>query len=126
MENNNKMLHLSLPYTRDAVENGRDQVAQFLAQNGVGTALTFQVKYCYEELAMNVVRHGNNPNPQAVVDVNVTLTADGAQLTVTDDAQPFDPIAYDGDGLGLYSVRNMVKMMDYKYVGNQNVTTITL
>ena len=102
-----------LPITLDAIES-------FLSTNGVPDEICVRARLCCEEIMLNVVEHGISGDPDRFMDVLVRIVDDRVLITIRDDGGPFDPIAYDSDGVGLMIVKGQCSSLNYARSVNQN------
>ena len=69
---------------------------------------------------LNVIEHGISGDPDRFMDVLVRIVDDRVLITIRDDGEPFDPIAYDSDGVGLMIVKGQCSSLNYARSVNQN------
>ena len=103
----------------------------FLQEKGVEGRQLNTTLVCVEEFAKNIIEHGKANS----IDVSVTMADNGddreINITMHDDGMAFNPLellnATEAKiGLGLQLARAFCKKLDYKYIFNQNMTTIRI
>lgn len=107
---------------------------------GLPSKLKSAIQVCFEELSTNVVSHSVQPRRDGETlwfRVSVKRDGDSLQLTMSDNAMPFDtktailnkkdPLAdgYRIGGLGLGLVGKMADRIDYRETETGNETTLT-
>jgi serine phosphatase RsbU (regulator of sigma subunit)/anti-sigma regulatory factor (Ser/Thr protein kinase) len=55
--------------------------------------LAFSANLCLEELITNTIEHGLGGEPDRLINVRISMTADWLEIILKDDAPPFDPFA---------------------------------
>jgi anti-sigma regulatory factor (Ser/Thr protein kinase) len=109
----------------------------FLETHGVPPKLGYEIRLAFEELVINIVKHGYDDADRHVIEVTVALDSPPS-MTIIDDGHPFDPVAdapppaLDAaiedrpiGGLGLHLLRTMGLAMDYRREGSRNSLRIT-
>ncbi|MCE5233282.1 MAG: SpoIIE family protein phosphatase [Mizugakiibacter sp.] len=129
-----------MPARLDMLEQLLARVQGTLERAGAISELVVDARLVLEELLTNTLRYGYaDGGAQHHIAVAVTLTLDQLELTVDDDAPPFDPFTHpladpaawaDGDarvgGLGLYLVRRLASVAEYSRADDRNRTRIVL
>ncbi len=105
-------------------------LAQFLAAHEVPSRAAYTVDLAVEELVMNVIRYAFIDDDTHPIDIEIAIEGDQVVLRIADEGRPFDPrenpeLDLDADdrqvgGLGLYLVVDMVDMLKYQRVDEQN------
>ena len=105
-------------------------LAQFLAAHEVPSRAAYTVDLAVEELVMNVIRYAFIDDDTHSIDIEIEIDGDQVVLRIADEGRPFDPrenpeLDLDADdrqvgGLGLYLVVDMVDMLKYQRVDEQN------
>lgn len=105
-------------------------LAQFLAAHEVPSRAAYTVDLAVEELVMNVIRYAFIDDDTHPIDIEIAIEGDQVVLRISDEGRPFDPrenpeLDLDADdrqvgGLGLYLVVDMVDMLKYQRVDEQN------
>lgn len=112
------------------------KVDRFSEQQEWPADLVFQIKLIVEELAMNVINHGNRDGTEPI-DIRLATRGHTIVLEISDSGQPFDPIreAPEPDvslaleerpigGLGLYLVRTLMDETHYRWEDGRNHLTL--
>lgn len=81
-------LDYSLPSRLEEIAALANAVEVFLAAD---PQLAFQTNLCLEELLTNTIVHGLHGEPGHVIRVSLKRVERGLEVTLTDDAPPFDP-----------------------------------
>jgi anti-sigma regulatory factor (Ser/Thr protein kinase) len=114
----------------------REAVQDFSEQNQLTPDIVFVLDLCMEELITNVIKYGYDQPAQHQIQIDLSLDEGLLLLEIADDGRPFDPTRIpepDLDvpleerrigGLGIHLVRNYVDSMEYKRLGNLNITTL--
>jgi anti-sigma regulatory factor (Ser/Thr protein kinase) len=125
-------LELSFPDDLAALAAARAEVRRFLEVERAGAAAVYAADLALEELAGNTIRHGYADRGAHVIHVLLTLGQERLELTLEDDARPFDPTAHPEPerpasleetrigGLGISMVRRAVRAMRYRRVDGRN------
>ena len=105
-------------------------LAEFLAAHAVPARAAYTVDLAVEELVMNVIRYAFLDDDTHSIDIELEIEGDQIVLRITDDGRPFDPrenpvLDLQADdrevgGLGLYLVVDMVDMLTYQRVDEEN------
>ena len=105
-------------------------LAQFLAAHEVPSRAAYTVDLAVEELVMNVIRYAFVDDDTHPIDIELAIEGEQVVLRIADGGRPFDPrenpeLDLDADdrqvgGLGLYLVVDMVDMLKYQRVDEQN------
>ena len=109
----------------------------FLETHGASPRLAYEIRLAFEELVINIVKHGYDDTDRHLIEVALALDSP-ATMTILDDGHPFDPSTdapaptLDAPiedrpigGLGLHLLRTMGLAMDYRREGSRNVLRIT-
>jgi len=105
-------------------------LAQFLAVHTVPSRAAYAVDLAVEELVMNVIRYAFLDDDTHSIEIELAIEGDQIVLRIVDDGRPFDPrenpvLDLQSDdrevgGLGLYLVLDMVDMLKYERVDEEN------
>lgn len=105
-------------------------LAQFLAAHAVPSRAAYAVDLAVEELVMNVIRYAFLDDDAHLIDIELAIEGQQLILRIVDDGRPFDPrenpvLDLQADdrevgGLGLYLVLDMVDMLKYQRVDEEN------
>ena len=101
-----------------------DAVSAFLTEHNVSQPVTDRIRLSCEELVSNILVHGLKHDSRRYVDVLLRIEENGVVLIIRDDGAPFDPIEYNGDGIGLLLVRRMCSTLDYAFTMGQNTVSV--
>jgi sigma-B regulation protein RsbU (phosphoserine phosphatase) len=143
------VLHLSFLSTRDVPqfrirldpsqmmeEVGRLNagVAAFTREQAIPDETVSKLQVVLDEVMTNVAQHAE----AEFVIIDLWLSESMVRLTITDDGQPFNPLAqappdtslglHDRQigGLGIHLVRGLMSEVEYRYVNGQNVLAMTM
>ena len=106
------------------IPSALEAVSSFLAEHGVDAAKASHIRLCCEELAVNVVEHGISHNPKRFADMVVRI-GDEVSVIIRDDGALFNPIEYDGEGIGIMIAKGVCKDMTYTRAMGQNNVRVT-
>jgi anti-sigma regulatory factor (Ser/Thr protein kinase) len=116
-------LTLTFPGTIAGLDAAASRLRGFLDEAALSGAGRYHVELAFDELAGNIIRHGQ---PSADIELTVSLDGTHAVLAFEDDGHAFDPRAHapralDTDlehahagGLGLRLVQTFAKRLDYQ------------
>lgn len=118
-------------------------IKQAATDVGFSNTQISKIELASEEALVNVISHGFIKRKAGIISINCKLEL-GKFLTVTiqDDGVPFDPVEaiknFDPEGnddkpveetrvggYGIYFIVNIMDSVDYQYVDNKNVLTLT-
>jgi sigma-B regulation protein RsbU (phosphoserine phosphatase) len=113
------------------------KISTLLERRGYDDKAIFAVNLVLEELIVNVISYGYDDDAAHSIRVEIHhQPPDAVRVVLVDDGKPFDPRTsgppprLDEDvstrpvgGLGLHLTREMVDAIDYRRVGDRNVTT---
>jgi serine/threonine-protein kinase RsbW len=133
-------LRLHLVNDTAGLEAAQQTLHAFLAAEGVGTRGIYRTELAFEELVVNVIRHGYADREVGTcpIDVSVRVLAQEIVLAVEDDGPPFDPLQVPDPelpatidearigGLGLHLVRKSTQRMEYERTAGRNRVTLSL
>ena len=129
---------LTLDATDENLENALAFIDQRLEALDCPMKTQMQIDVAVEELFVNIAHYAYAPNIGTVT-LRVETSNDPKQMSITfiDGGIPYDPLAKpDPDltlsaeerqigGLGIYMVKQSMDSVDYKYIDNKNILTIT-
>jgi len=105
-------------------------LAEFLAAHAVPPRAAYTVDLAVEELVMNVIRYAFVDDDTHSIDIELEIDGDQIVFRIADDGRPFDPrenpvLDLQADdrqvgGLGLYLVVDMVDLLTYQRVDEEN------
>jgi len=111
------------PATISGLAEGGESLRAFLDGVELDPARRYQVELTFDEIAANIVRHGQ---PVSIVELVVAIDQAEAVLTFDDDGVAFDPRTHQDmrqpapiehaqvGGLGLVLVRNCASRIEYE------------
>jgi anti-sigma regulatory factor (Ser/Thr protein kinase) len=114
------------------------EVRAHLGRHGVGERLTHAVDLALEELVGNTIRYGYDDSEAHEIRVRVSVAAPCVQVTIEDDARPFDPTRVaapppaaslpdaPAGGRGIAMVRRLIEDMRYRREGGLNALELRL
>jgi serine/threonine-protein kinase RsbW len=131
---------LTVPAVTESLDPVNALVADLASAAGMPDESAYRLRLATEELFVNIVRHGYEPqHVQGQVVVEGGLSEDRAWIRLTDMAPEFNPFgapAPDGldlplqdrepGSLGLYLTRHAVDAAFYEYVDGTNQTTVVI
>jgi anti-sigma regulatory factor (Ser/Thr protein kinase) len=125
-------LELGFPDDLEALAAAQAEMRRFLEVEGVRPSAVYAADLALEELVGNTIRHGLGESGAHVIRVLVSLAPDRIELTLEDDAPPFDPTAQPEPerpssleetrigGLGISMIRRAVAAMRYRREDGRN------
>ena len=133
-------LVLKLESSIAAFEAGREALQQFIEAAGAGEGALYRAELVFEELVVNVIRHGQGGREASgrTIDVSVWVRDEEIILTVEDDGPPFNPLEAPAPprpasieearigGLGLPLVRSAGKRLAYERRDGRNRVTVAI
>ena len=115
------------------VERLAQDVEEFFAQRGVGSAAIFAINLCLDELFTNSATYGYKGKPDGKIEVELALNGNVAEVLLRDFAPEFDPTkaAQKADltsgiderkigGLGIYFCQKNMDEFSYSRKGCAN------
>ena len=108
------------------------EAEQFLDTLTLPPPVGFKVQLVLEELVTNILRHGFSGGQGHTIQIELTFSGAGVELSVEDDGQPFDPMQApppDLDspleeravgGLGIHLLRQVASDLTYARVDGRN------
>ena len=131
-------LHVSLPAKLTEVRNLSSAVEEFGDENQLPLPTVFVINLALDELITNAVTHGTFDVSDPTIDIHLKANRDVVTLTLEDNGSPFDPTAFDADGvdttsslddravggLGLHLVRSFADDISYEFVDGRNRLTV--
>lgn len=106
------------------------------AQHHLGSDQIYAIQVCFEELLINVVKHGGKADPH--IEVAIELAPAGITISIEDDGVPFDVTAavprrietpiedVMPGGLGIQLVRSFTERLTYCRIGDRNRVAATI
>ena len=103
---------------------------------GLDMSLTMSLNLALEEAVVNVMDYAYSEGQRGDVDIEVTADQQWLTFVISDTGIAFDPTAKEDvdttlsaeerpiGGLGIFLVRQLMDVIDYKREGNKNVLTL--
>jgi sigma-B regulation protein RsbU (phosphoserine phosphatase) len=103
---------------------------------GLDMSLTMSLNLALEEAVVNVMDYAYSEGQRGDVDIEVTADQQWLTFVISDTGIAFDPTAKEDvdttlsaeerpiGGLGIFFVRQLMDVIDYKREGNKNVLTL--
>ena len=107
------------------LDGSLDEVCAFLEGQGVPKERCERARLCCEELAMNISQHAVHGDAGRTMDI-VARGGEEPSVTVRDDGPMFNPMAFDGEGIGIPIAKRMCSSMAYSRAMGQNNVRFTL
>jgi serine/threonine-protein kinase RsbW len=121
-------------------ESGRRAMRAFLEPRGVSERALYRAELAFEEICVNVIRHGlaQQELPGRRIDVEVRCTGEELVLILEDDGPPFDPTQLQPGppaasleearigGHGISLARQAARDMQYARIAGRNRLTLLL
>jgi len=112
----------------------RSDIKSFLSTNQVDDVDSGYIIIAVNEACMNIIQHANDGKYGGDIIVNVTLLDDKLLVKITDQADTVDANKLKGrditniepGGLGIYLIKDIMDMVDYDSVGNNQGNCITM
>ena len=134
----------NIPGTIEAIGQTAGELRRRLADHGLGEEQIYAVELCFEELTMNILRHGHEASRQSPgesaqrSDIGIALEfhADSVRLIIEDNAPPFDvtaavasridkPLAeLQPGGLGIHLIKQFSTALHHERTHNGNRVTV--
>jgi anti-sigma regulatory factor (Ser/Thr protein kinase) len=124
---------LRFPGTIAGLAEATEALRGFLDSCTLNAARRYRLELAFDEVAGNIVRHGETVNR---VDVQIAIDAQEASMTFVDDGIPFDPrqhppralsvMSGEAGGLGLPLVRTFASRIDYERTDSHNRLTLAI
>lgn len=127
-ETPSKAWDISVATDKKSLSDAMSQLRNFLVDNSCDRRKQNVTLICVEEFIKNIIEHGN----AHYVDVKVVVDCDNVAASLHDDGIAFNPTRIIEEentekiGLGLLLVKNFSKSVQYKYIFNQNMVTVTI
>jgi anti-sigma regulatory factor (Ser/Thr protein kinase) len=118
--------------SREGIRRAAGELEAFAAANQLPAAVIWPFQVVLDEMLSNIVHHGYEGRPGGRIEVELRLEGGVLQLTVLDDAPPFDPLeAPEPDttlpveqrplgGLGIFLVRKLMDEVQYERRDGRN------
>lgn len=122
-----------IPGSAEGVRRAADELGAFAVAYHLPAGATWPFQVALDELLSNIVRHAHGGNEERTVEVRFGLQGGVLELTVSDDAAPFNPLAAPEPdtarsaedkpvgGLGIHLVRKLMDEVEYERREGRNV-----
>lgn len=129
--------HFERPASFECLPALREFVASACRQCGIDDDSSFALQLCADEAATNIIMHGYEGMQAGRLVVDLVILPDGANLTLTDWGQAFDPEfaplpdvrapfeQREPGGLGLYLIHKLMDKVAYESTNGINRLTLT-
>lgn len=126
MELEPKSLDLSISNATDQdFKEFSTHLQRFLEEHKVDEKLKYHIELCCDELISNILQYAYNGKQNRFIDINVTLSDEGASLAIKDDGLSFNPVKHkDTNNIGLLIVKGVCHSMNYLRNSGQNMTFV--
>ena len=131
-----KTRRLVLPNDIETIPQLNEFIDSVAEEVGIDMSLTMSLNLAIEEAVVNVMEYAYPEGQQGDVEIEVTADQQWMTFVITDTGIAFDPTKKeDADttlsaeerpigGLGIFMVRQLMDVIDYKREGNKNVLTL--
>ncbi len=126
---------VAIPGSQDGIRQAVSHFEAFLADKRLPAGSTWPLFVVLDELLSNVVRHGYGEAAHGQIEVGFQLRDGVLELTIVDDAGPFDPLTISepvtdspaderpAGGLGILFVRKLMDHVEYERREGRNRLT---
>lgn len=130
MTKHDHILHRSwdLANTAAAVQQTSEQILKLAGEQGFDEDAVFGIHLALEEAFTNALKHGNRSNPEKKIAVELLITPEKLDISVTDEGQGFEPDEvpdprcngnlYKCSGRGLLLIKAYMDVVEYNERGN--------
>ena len=131
-----KTRRLVLPNDIETIPQLNEFIDSVAEEMGLEMSLTMSLNLAIEEAVVNVMEYAYPEGQTGNVEIEVTADQQWMTFVITDTGIAFDPtMKEDADttlsaeerpigGLGIFMVRQLMDVIDYKREGNKNVLTL--
>lgn len=131
-----KTRRLVLPNDIETIPQLNEFIDSVAEEVGLEMSLTMSLNLAIEEAVVNVMEYAYPEGQKGNVEIEVTADQQWMTFVITDTGIAFDPTKKeDADttlsaeerpigGLGIFLVRQLMDVIDYKRTGNKNVLTL--
>ena len=131
-----KTRRLVLPNDIETIPQLNEFIDSVAEEVGLEMSLTMSLNLAIEEAVVNVMEYAYPEGQTGNVEIEVTADQEWMTFVITDTGIAFDPtMKEDADttlsaeerpigGLGIFLVRQLMDVIDYKREGNKNVLTL--
>ena len=130
MTKQDHILHRSweLANTAEAVQQASREMLELAGEQGFDEDAVFGIHLALEEAFTNAVKHGNRSNPDKKIDVQLLITPEKLDISITDEGQGFIPDdvpdprcngnLYKCSGRGVLLIKAYMDVVEYNERGN--------
>ena len=127
---------LVLPNDIETIPQLNEFIDTVAEEVGLDMSLTMSLNLALEEAVVNVMDYAYSEGQRGDVDIEVTADQQWLTFVISDPGIAFDPTAKEDvdttlsaeerpiGGLGIFLVRQLMDVIDYKREGNKNVLTL--
>ena len=127
---------LVLPNDIETIPQLNEFIDTVAEEVGLDMSLTMSLNLALEEAVVNVMDYAYSEGQRGDVDIEVTADQQWLTFVISDTGIAFDPTAKEDvdttlsaeerpiGGLGIFLVRQLMDVIDYKREGNKNVLTL--
>lgn len=125
--------HLTIPAVLEKIEAACEFVSKIARSAGMSDDAVYHCYLSVEEICTNVIEHGYHYQGQdKAIDVHCTVEPQQLTITITDDADPFNPLTLNdpdptaplterhGGGWGVFFVKKYMDSVRYSYTNKRN------
>lgn len=126
------LLYISIPYTKEGMNEALPQVEQFLNSCHVDESLHFGINLCCEELILGIVKHNQDDDDKFFFDFLIYEEDGSVKVRVQDVGDPFNPVKHftktaaeaylagEEMHLSLQIINKVCQQLKYNYLYGQN------
>ena len=136
-----QITHYSLTLNNQSIDFNhlKEGIEHFSIRAELNKSLSKQLKIVLDEIVGNIIKYGftNHQTLAGKIHVEIAISNDILNLTVTDNARPFNPLTQSNPdfstsledrelgGLGIYIVGRIMDEMQYQRIDGKNVLTLS-
>lgn len=121
----------------EEIETITEAMEAFGEAHALPLRVVFDMNLVLEEIVTNIISYGYEDELEHAIVIDVACDAERINLTVSDDAKQFDPLAQpdpdllipleerEAGGLGIYFVKQRMDEVTYKYEQGRNVLSMS-
>lgn len=128
-------MNLTLKNDLNEIIRLSEAVDNYVCENGLEARLAFDINLALEEIVTNIISYGYKDikGDDAVIDIFFNLQSDTLEITVKDQAVPFNPLELPEPetdlsvedrpigGLGIHLVRKLMDSLSYRREDDSNL-----
>ena len=131
------VLELSLANDLREITIAAARINAICVQNGLPPEIAFDINLAVDELLTNTITYGYDDGGERLIELMFRFDGDEAMVRIADEGEPFDPLQLpDPDkeaplesrakrGLGVFLVRNVMDLVEYRRGDGCNIITLT-